>query len=199
MARAKKKTVKKALPKKKNVAKAIPSTSYNTLSEEKIELIRCEYLRGQKREDICRKFKISYKTLDNFVQRRAWTKDREEIVGNLREEFAVQILTDKVTALARLNQEATEYLDLLREKLYDFETSNVEISLLLKSRNLLTRELLRSLGLPESIRQESGNGDEKATVNIQIVSGVGEKPGTIEKLIGGTVRLEDEETGEFTK
>ncbi|WP_246846763.1 hypothetical protein [Leptospira barantonii] len=114
----------------------------------------------------------------------------------MREEFAVQIVTDKVAALARLNKEATEYLNLLYEKLFDPETTNVEISLLLKSRNLLTRELLRSLGMPDTIRQDSSIEGEKNTVNIQIVTGVGERPGTIEKMIGGKVIAEKDETGD---
>ncbi|WP_229267007.1 hypothetical protein [Leptospira sp. mild_001] len=194
MANAKKKTGKKPLS--KNNTKTKSKVSYNAQSEANIELIRCEYVRGQKREDICRKFNISYKTLDNFIQKKGWTKHREEIVGKWREEFAVQIVTDKVAALARLNQEATELLDLLQEKLFDQKTSNVELSLLLKSRNLITRELLRSLCLPETIRQESSSGEENSQINIQIVSGVGEKPGTIEKLIGGIVRAESEEARE---
>ncbi|EMO47018.1 hypothetical protein LEP1GSC187_1021 [Leptospira santarosai str. ZUN179] len=110
----------------------------------------------------------------------------------MREEFAVQIVTDKVAALARLNREATEYLDLLRKKLFDSTTSNVEISLLLKSRNLITRELLRSLGLVDTIRQDSPTGEEKSQVNIQIIQGVGEHPGVIEKLIGGRVMSVEE-------
>ncbi|EKS06925.1 hypothetical protein [Leptospira santarosai] len=184
----KKKSISKR-PVKKFSKKNVPTNAH---SEERIELIRCEYVRGQKREDICKKFKITYKTLDNLVQRRGWTKVREEIVGKVREEFAVQIVTDKVAALARLNREATEYLDLLRKKLFDSTTSNVEISLLLKSRNLITRELLRSLGLVDTIRQDSPTGEEKSQVNIQIIQGVGEHPGVIEKLIGGRVMSVEE-------
>ncbi|TGM06001.1 hypothetical protein EHQ76_06965 [Leptospira barantonii] len=196
MASVKKQKGKGPSPKKTKSKEPKKKTSYNALSEEKIELVRCDYVRGAKREEICKKFKITYKTLDNFVQRRGWTKSREEIVGKVREEFTTQIVTDKVAALARINRESTEYLDLLYEKLFDPETTNVEIALLLKSRNVLTRELLRSLGLPDTIRQDSSVSGESSQINIQIIAGVGEKPGTIEKMIGGKVITEESQTRE---
>ncbi|MCG6170254.1 hypothetical protein [Leptospira sanjuanensis] len=192
MGKSPNKGTKKKVPKKTKNQSSKKTLATRGLSSERIEEIRIDYVRGEKRETICRKFKISYKTLDNYIQRNGWTVVREEIRGKVREESELQIVTDKVAALARLNQEATEYLNLLRDKLYDSETTNVEISLLLKSRNLITRELLRSLGLPETIRQDSPEG-EKSQINIQIISGVGEKPGTIEKMIGGKVISAEEE------
>ncbi|EQA55401.1 hypothetical protein LEP1GSC052_0008 [Leptospira kmetyi serovar Malaysia str. Bejo-Iso9] len=84
-----------------------------------------------------------------------------------------------------MNEESVIFLDFLKSRILDEEVSNLDLSFLFKSRNTVIKELLRSLGQPDTIRNESGNSEERSQVNIQIVTGVGERPGAIEKLIGG--------------
>ncbi|RHX90273.1 hypothetical protein DLM76_20635 [Leptospira yasudae] len=158
---------------------------YDVLSEEIKEEIRVHYLRGVGRETICKKFKVSYKKLDNLIQVNDWNVERKEISGNLRKELRGKIVADLAQTLARLNEEAVEFMDFLRSRILDEEVSNLDLSFLFKSRNTIIKELLRSLGQPDTIRHESGNSEERSQVNIQIVTGVGERPGAVEKLIGG--------------
>ncbi|TGM99720.1 hypothetical protein [Leptospira yasudae] len=158
---------------------------YDVLSEEIKEEIRVHYLRGVGRETICKKFKVSYKKLDNLIQVNNWNIERKEISGNLRKELNHIIIADLAQTLARINEEGIEFLDFLRTRILDEEVSNLDLSFLFKSRNTVIKELLRSLGQPETIRHDSANAEEKSQVNIQIVTGVGERPGAVEKLLGG--------------
>ncbi|WP_232424452.1 hypothetical protein [Leptospira alstonii] len=93
-----------------------------------------------------------------------------------------------------MNTEATLYLNLFKEKILDPNTTNLELSVLIKARNILVKELLRSLGLTDTIHQNSSLEEVESQVTIQIVTGVGEKPGSVEKLIGGRVMGGEKET-----
>lgn len=182
---AKKKQIVKAKP-ARNEARADVTVAVR-LSPKTILKIRSAYLQGHSREELCRKFDLTYKKLDNLIQRHAWTADREEIAGKVRENLENAIITNATEALSRMNAEATALLDLFQKRIYDPEVSNEDLSFLIKSRNIVVRELLRSLGQPETIRNESGNPDEQNPFTIQIITGVGEKAGTVEKIVGGSV------------
>ncbi|EMN89429.1 hypothetical protein [Leptospira weilii] len=182
---------KKKVPARKTKGSKDNALSKRTSESEKLpakikEKIRIAYIQGAtSREELCRKYNIDYKKLDNLIQRNGWNADREEIVGKVREKMEFSLISSTSTALARMNTESTELLDLIQKRIYDPEISNEDLAHLIKSRNTLLRELLRSLGLPDTIRNESGSPDEKSQFNIQIIAGVGELPGSIEKVIGG--------------
>lgn len=181
---------KKATTRKKSKGGKVKALQNRAPAKEKLskkdqQKIRFAYLQGSSREEICRKYKIDYKQLDNLIHRNGWKEDFEEIEGKVREKTALSIISNASSTLARMNTEATELLDLIKKRIYDPEISNEDLSYLIKSRNTLLRELLRSLGLPDTIRKESGSPDEKSQFNLQIITGVGELPGSVEKLIGG--------------
>ncbi|WP_010572180.1 hypothetical protein [Leptospira kmetyi] len=163
----------------------VSKSGYEVLSDKTKEEIRIYFLRGVSREEICEKFGLTYKKLDNLIQGNNWNEHRKEISGKLRKELEGKIVTDLTQTLARLNEESVIFLDFLKSRILDEEVSNLDLSFLFKSRNTVIKELLRSLGQPDTIRNESGNSEERSQVNIQIVTGVGERPGAIEKLIGG--------------
>lgn len=185
----KKKTIKK--PDKKEEVK---KKKAEFLSQQKKLKIKADYIQGMKREELCNKYEITYRTLDNLIQRYKWKKEWKEIEGKVSEKLAFKILTNSTNLLSRMNTEATEYLNLFKEKILDPNTTNLELSVLIKARNILVKELLRSLGLPDTIRQDSSLEEVESQVTIQIVTGVGEKPGSVEKLIGGRVMGGEKET-----
>ncbi|AXR66583.1 hypothetical protein [Leptospira mayottensis] len=153
-------------------------------SEKELEILRKEYLQGTSRESICRKYGLGYKQLDNLIRYNSWNTDRKEISGNLRVVSDLQILTNLADAITKINMEATKYLEIYKSRMTNPKTSNLELSILSKSRYTHIKELLRSLSVPDTIRTEQNNSEEKNQVNIQIVTGVGETPGTVEKLLG---------------
>ncbi|RHX83262.1 hypothetical protein DLM78_22420 [Leptospira stimsonii] len=185
MVAKKKVTTRKTSKGGKKKALSTRAPTKEKLSKKDQLKIRFAYLQGSSREEICQKYKIEYKQLDNLIHRNGWKDDFEEIEGKVREKTALSIISNASTTLARMNTEATELLDLIKKRIYDPELSNEDLSYLIKSRNTLLRELLRSLGLPDTIRNESGSPEDKSQFNLQIITGVGELPGSIEKLIGG--------------
>nr|WP_242602916.1 hypothetical protein [Leptospira noguchii] len=152
-------------------------------SEKELEVMRKEYLQGTSRQNICKKYNLNYKQLDNLIRYNSWSTDRKEISGNLRVVSDLQILTNLADAIAKINIEATKYLEIYHERMTDPKINNLELSILSKSRFTHIKELLRSLSVPDTIRTEPNNSEEKTQVNIQIVTGVGEAPGTVEKLL----------------
>ncbi|EMO66431.1 hypothetical protein LEP1GSC132_2510 [Leptospira kirschneri str. 200803703] len=175
-----KKTAKKEIlkSKKRNGVKKTES-----LSDIELANLRIEYIQGIRREKICKKYKITYKQLDNIIEYNGWNFERKEILENLKKAYDLQILTNLADAIAKINLEATKYLEIYKERMTNPKTSNLELSILSKSRYTHIKELLRSLSVPDTIRTEQNNSEEKNQVNIQIVTGVGETPGTIEKLL----------------
>ncbi|WP_039940139.1 hypothetical protein [Leptospira noguchii] len=153
------------------------------LSEIELECLRKSYLQGTKREEICKYYGLTYKQLDNIIEYNRWNLERKEITENLRENSDLQILTNLADAIAKINIEATQYLEIYNKRMTNPKIKNIELSLLSKSRFTHIKELLRSLSVPDTIRTEQNNSEEKTQVNIQIVTGVGERPGTLEKLL----------------
>ncbi|MCG6195638.1 hypothetical protein LFX25_20555 [Leptospira sp. FAT2] len=176
-------------PKKKTKGRGgktpVSKKGYDVLSEETKEEIRLLFLRGTSREEICKRFKLTYKKLDNLIQGNGWNLDRKEFSGNLRRELEGKIVTDLAQTLERIKEESVIFLDFLKNRILYEEASNSDLLSLFKSRNTVLKELFRSLGEPDTIRQDSGNSEEKSQVNIQVVLGVGERPGAVEKLLGG--------------
>ncbi|WP_036041873.1 hypothetical protein [Leptospira alstonii] len=185
----KKKTIKKT-----DKEKEVKKKDSKSISLKEIEKIRMDFVQGTKRRLICNKYKIDYKTLDNLILRNSWKNEREEIRGKVRKKMDFKILTNSTNLLSRMNTEATLYLNLFKEKILDPNTTNLELSVLIKARNILVKELLRSLGLTDTIHQNSSLEEVESQVTIQIVTGVGEKPGSVEKLIGGRVMGGEKET-----
>nr|WP_229266338.1 MULTISPECIES: hypothetical protein [Leptospira] len=142
-----------------------------------------EYLQGIRREKICKNYGLTYKQLDNIIEYNSWNLEKKEISGNLKVATDLQILTNLADAIAKINLEATKYLEIYNERMINPKTTNLELSILTKSRYTHIKELLRSLSVPDTIRTEQNHSEEKNQVIIQIVTGVGETPGTSEKLL----------------
>lgn len=73
------------------------------LSKKEQLKIRFAYLQGYSKEEICQKYKIEFKQLDNLIHRSGWKDDFEEIEGKVREKTALSIISNASTTLARMN------------------------------------------------------------------------------------------------
>lgn len=177
MPKIRKKTKKEPTKKRSGVKKNV------ILSDIELERLRMEYLQGIRREKICKNYGLTYKQLDNIIEYNSWNLEKKEISGNLKVATDLQILTNLADAIAKINLEATKYLEIYKERMTNPKTTNLELSLLSKSRYTHIKELLRSLSVPDTIRTEQNHSEEKNQVIIQIVTGVGETPGTSEKLL----------------
>nr|WP_017850608.1 hypothetical protein [Leptospira interrogans] len=177
MPKIRKKTKKEPTKKRSGVKKNV------ILSDIELERLRMEYLQGIRREKICKNYGLTYKQLDNIIEYNSWNLEKKEISGNLKVATDLQILTNLADAIAKINFEATKYLEIYKERMTNPNTTNLELSLLSKSRYTHIKELLRSLSVPDTIRTEQNHSEEKNQVIIQIVTGVGETPGTSEKLL----------------
>ncbi|EMJ34093.1 hypothetical protein LEP1GSC079_5192 [Leptospira interrogans str. FPW1039] len=177
MPKIRKKTKKEPTKKRSGVKKNV------ILSDIELERLRMEYLQGIRREKICKNYGLTYKQLDNIIEYNSWNLEKKEISGNLKVATDLQILTNLADAIAKINLEATKYLEIYNERMINPKTTNLELSILTKSRYTHIKELLRSLSVPDTIRTEQNHSEEKNQVIIQIVTGVGETPGTSEKLL----------------
>ncbi|WP_061239715.1 hypothetical protein [Leptospira interrogans] len=177
MPKIRKKTKKEPTKKRSGVKKNV------ILSDIELERLRMEYLQGIRREKICKNYGLTYKQLDNIIEYNSWNLEKKEISGNLKVATDLQILTNLADAIAKINLEATKYLEIYNERMINPKTTNLELSILSKSRYTHIKELLRSLSVPDTIRTEQNHSEEKNQVIIQIVTGVGETPGTSEKLL----------------
>ncbi|KGE21901.1 hypothetical protein [Leptospira interrogans] len=177
MPKIRKKTKKEPTKKRSGVKKNV------ILSDIELERLRMEYLQGIRREKICKNYGLTYKQLDNIIEYNSWNLEKKEISGNLKVATDLQILTNLADAIAKINLEATKYLEIYKERMTNPKTTNLELSILTKSRYTHIKELLRSLSVPDTIRTEQNHSEEKNQVIIQIVTGVGETPGTSEKLL----------------
>lgn len=131
------------------------------MSDIELANLRIEYIQGIRREKICKKYKITYKQLDNIIEYNGWNFERKEILENLKKAYDLQILTNLADAIAKINLEATKYLEIYKERMTNPKTSNLELSILSKSRYTHIKELLRSLSVPDTIRTEQNNSEEK--------------------------------------
>ncbi|EMN97638.1 hypothetical protein LEP1GSC112_0109, partial [Leptospira interrogans serovar Pomona str. UT364] len=109
MPKIRKKTKKEPTKKRSGVKKNV------ILSDIELERLRMEYLQGIRREKICKNYGLTYKQLDNIIEYNSWNLEKKEISGNLKVATDLQILTNLADAIAKINLEATKYLEIYNE------------------------------------------------------------------------------------
>jgi len=65
------------------------------------DLVRLEYISGKTRKELCKRYKVKYDTLDKWILRGNWTKEKRQIVRKTSD----RLTTLTANTLAELQRE----------------------------------------------------------------------------------------------